>query len=164
MSDRIAPGTGAPGTGDSDTRLRLAFGVLTEAGIITQLASALLEARLPGGMVAAQFSVLNHLASRPEGQTPLRIARAFQVPKTSMTHSLAVLERASLIETTPNPEDGRSKLVRITPAGQAFRAEVLAALAPDMARSLAGLEAGTLENLLPRLIHLREVLDAARDT
>ena len=159
MSDRLAPETNA-----SDARLRLAFGVLTEAGIVTQLATALLEARLPKGMVAAQFSVLNHLASRPDGQTPLRIARAFQVPKTSMTHSLAMLERAGLVETAPNPEDGRSKLVRITQAGRAFRADVLAALAPDMARSLSALEAGTLEALLPRLIHLREVLDAARDT
>jgi DNA-binding MarR family transcriptional regulator len=147
----------------AEARLRLAFGVLTEAGIITQLASTMLEARLPKGMVAAQFSVLNHLASRPAGQTPLRIARAFQVPKTSMTHSLAVLERAGLVETAPNPEDGRSKIVRITPAGLAFRAEVIAALTPDMVQSLAGLEPGTLEALLPRLIHLREVLDAARD-
>ena len=159
MSESLAPDSSV-----SDTRLRLAFGVLIEAGIIAQLASTMLEAHLPRGMVAAQFSVLNHLASRPEGQTPLRIARAFQVPKTSMTHSLAVLERGGLVETAPNPEDGRSKLVKITPAGLAFRAAALAAVAPDMLRSLAGLEAGTLETLLPRLTHLREVLDAARDT
>jgi len=150
-------------TSGAEARLRLAFAVLTEAGIVTQLATAMLEARLPAGMVAAQFSVLNHLASRPQGQTPLRIARAFQVPKTSMTHSLAVLERKGFVETAPNPEDGRSKLVRITEAGRAFRTGVIAALAPDMARSLAGLEPGTLETLLPRLTHLREVLDAARD-
>jgi DNA-binding MarR family transcriptional regulator len=144
-------------------RLRLAFAVLTEAGIVTQLSTALLETRLPKGMVAAQFSVLNHLACRPAGQTPLRIARAFQVPKTSMTHSLAVLERDGLVETAPNPEDGRSKIVRITPAGQDFRAGVIAALAPDMARNLAALDPGTLERLLPLLTHLRETLDTARD-
>jgi DNA-binding MarR family transcriptional regulator len=150
------------GTG-AEARLRLAFGVLTEAGIIAQLATALLETRLPRGMVAAQFTVLNHLATRPAGQTPLRIARAFQVPKTSMTHSLAVLERAGLVQTAANPEDGRSKIVRITPAGLAFRTEVIATLAPDIARSLAGLDPGTLEALLPRLTHLRETLDSARD-
>ena len=147
----------------AEARLRLAFGVLTEAGIVSQLAHALLETRLPRGMVAAQFAVLNHLAARPAGQTPLRIARAFQVPKTSLTHSLAVLEGRGLVETAPNPDDGRSKLVRITDAGRSFRAEVIAALAPDMARALAGLDPGTLEALLPRLTHLREVLDAARD-
>lgn len=147
----------------ADMRLDLAHAVLTEAAIITQLSTALLETRLPKGMVPAQFSVLNHLASRPEGQTPLRIASAFQVPKTSMTHSLAVLERAGLVETAPNPDDGRSKLVRITDAGHALRAEIMAALAPDIARSLASLLPGTLESLLPQLRHLREVLDAARD-
>jgi DNA-binding MarR family transcriptional regulator len=144
-------------------RLDLAHAVLTEAAIITQLATALLETRLPKGIVSAQYSVLNHLASRPEGQTPLRIARAFQVPKTSMTHSLAVLERAGLVETAPNPDDGRSKLARITSAGRALRAQTMASLAPDMARNLAKLAPDTLETLLPHIRHLREVLDAARD-
>ena len=163
MPEHHTPKAASPEAATPDPRLRLAFAVLTEAGIITQLATALLEAHLPKGFVAAQFSVLNHLATRPAGQTPLRIARAFQVPKTSMTHSLAVLERAGLVETAPNPEDGRSKLIRITPAGLAFRARTLAALAPEMARSLAALAPGTLETLLPHLTHLRETLDTARD-
>ncbi len=144
------------------TRLALAQSVLIEAAIVAQLATALLEAHLPKPFVAAQFSVLNHLASRPEGQTPLQIARAFQVPKTSMTHSLAVLEKAGLVNTASNPADGRSKLVYMTNAGQTFRDDVLEALAPDLERSLAGLAPGTLDTLLPHLTHLREVLDAAR--
>lgn len=61
-----------------------AFAVFTETGIIAQLISTLLESRLPKGMVAAQFGVLNHLTSRPDGQTPLQLARAFQVPKGSV--------------------------------------------------------------------------------
>lgn len=161
MSDaRITPSAASPG---AEAPLRLAVAVLTEAGIVSQLANALLQAHLPQGMVAAQFAVLNHLATRPAGQTPLRIARAFQVPKTSMTHSLSVLAARRLIETVPNPDDGRSKLVRMTVAGGRFREGVVAALGPDMARALAGLEPGTLEALLPRLTHLREVLDGARD-
>ncbi|MGY6551415.1 MAG: hypothetical protein ACXIT4_05905 [Erythrobacter sp.] len=40
----------------------------------------------------------------------------------------------------------------------------MAALAPDIARSFAKLLPGTLENLLPHLRHLREVLDAARES
>jgi len=140
-----------------------AFAVFTETGIISQLASALLEARLPEGMVMAQFAVLNHLAKRPEGQTPLALARAFQVPKTSMTHSLMILERRGLVESAPNPADGRSKIMRITPAGSRFRASVIEALMPDIAAALSKLEAGTLEKLLPLLRHLRMVLDAARD-
>jgi DNA-binding MarR family transcriptional regulator len=141
----------------------LAFTVLNEANIVAQLSSALLEARLPKGMVAAQFGVINHLASRPAGQTPLQLARAFQVPKTSMTHSIAMLARHGLVETLPNPADGRSKLVRITEAGHALRTATIAALEPDIRRNLGALEPGTLEALLPALQHLRRVLDAARD-
>ena len=141
-----------------------AFAVFTEAGIVSQLASALLEARLPEGMVTAQFAVLNHLAKRPDGQTPLALARVFQVPKTSMTHSLMILERRGFVVSAPNPADGRSKIMRITPAGSKFRAGVIEALVPDMAAALSGLDAGTLDSLLPLLRHLRMVLDAARDT
>ncbi|MFN3643553.1 MAG: MarR family winged helix-turn-helix transcriptional regulator [Gemmobacter sp.] len=141
----------------------LAFAVFNEVGILAQLSSTLLEAHLPPGFVAAQFAVLNHLWRRPEGATPQRMARAFQVPKTSMTHSIAVLERAGLVAVLPNPDDGRSKIVRITDAGIAFRDRTIAALAPDTARALARLTPGTLDALLPPLRHLRAVMDAARD-
>jgi DNA-binding MarR family transcriptional regulator len=141
----------------------LAFAVFTEIGIVNQLVTALLETRLPAGMVAAQFGVLVHLSRRPEGQTPVQIARAFQVPKTSMTHSLAVLAGMDLVETAPNPADGRSKIARITPAGRACLERTLDRLAPDMATALKGLEPGTLATLLAPLGRLRAALDAARD-
>jgi DNA-binding MarR family transcriptional regulator len=140
-----------------------AFAVFTEVAIIGQLASAILQARLPTGMVVPQFAVLNHLAKRPEGSTPLQLARAFQVPKTSMSHSLAVLEARGYVETAPNPDDARSKIVRITPSGLSFRAGVVAALEPDVEEALAGLEPDLLERLLPLLRDLRVVLDRARD-
>lgn len=143
--------------------LATAFAVFTEAGIVAQLTSTLLEQRLPNGMVTAQFGVLNHLSSRPSGETPLQLARAFQVPKTSMTHSLAVLERDALVETVPNPDDGRSKIVRITPAGLCFRAGVIRELAPEVVRTLGALDPGSLDRLLPLLRHLRTVMDEARN-
>ena len=143
--------------------LAQAFAVFTEINILAQLSATLLEARLPRGMVTAQFGVLNHLAKRPDGRTPLQIARAFQVPKTSMTHSLAVLEREGLVEMLRNPADGRSKIVRITPDGMALRARMITALAPDIDRALAGAAPQTLEHLLPLLRELRRVMDAARD-
>ena len=58
----------------------------TEVGIINQLISTKLEAFLPGRMTATQFGILGHLVRRPEGETPLQLSNAFQVPKTSMTH------------------------------------------------------------------------------
>lgn len=147
----------------SDSALGVYFRLFNEIGIIEQLSRTLFEARLPAGFVLPQFAVLNHLVRVKDGQTPLSLARAFQVPKTSMTHSLLVLERASLIELRPNPKDGRSKLVHITDAGRAFRDSAIESLAPDIERISAAIPPDRIAELLPDLEALRQFLDADRD-
>ena len=139
------------------------FRLFNEIGINGQLSRSLLEARLPPGFVAAQFYVLNHLVRVGDGRTPLAIASAFQVPKTSMTHSLAVLEQAGLIEIRKNPGDGRSKLVHITDAGRKFRQDAIDALAPDLKRIAAAVPSDHVARLLPDLEVLRKFLDTDRD-
>lgn len=139
------------------------FRLFNEIGIIGQLSRTLFEARLPPGFVLAQFSVLNHLVRVGDGRTPVAIAQAFQVPKTSMTHSLAVLEREGLIEIRKNPKDGRSKLVYITDAGRKFRQAAIASLAPDLTRIAAAFPPDQVARLLPELEGLRKFLDMDRD-
>lgn len=146
-----------------DPTTELWFRLFNEVGIIEQLARARFEARLPQGFVMAQFTVLNHLVRVRDGQTPLALARAFQVPKTSMTHSLAVLERAGLVRLEANPGDGRSKQVWITDAGRTFRDTAIAALSQDIAPVAQTLPEEEIRALLPGLERLRKVLDAARD-
>ncbi|WP_299656195.1 MarR family winged helix-turn-helix transcriptional regulator [uncultured Tateyamaria sp.] len=139
------------------------FEVFNEIGIIEQLSRAILEARLPHGLIAPHFSVLNHLIRVDDGRTPMDMARAFQVPKTSMTHTLKGLEAHGLVETRPNPDDGRSKRVWLTQAGRDLRAEVIAGLAPDFARLAEGFDVARLAEIRPVLTDLRTYLDAARD-
>lgn len=139
------------------------FAFFNEVGIINQLSVAMFEARLPPGFTVSQFSVLNHLIRVKDGRTPLDLARAFQVPKTTMTHSLAVLERHGLIRTAPNPDDGRSKCVWITQAGRAFRDAGVAALAPDVAELAARFSSARLAETMPALTDLRRMMDAQRD-
>ena len=127
------------------------FRLFNEIGIIEQLSRTMFEARLPPGFVMAQFSVLNYLVRVKDGQTPVLLARAFQVPKTSMTHSLAVLQKAGLIDIRANPKDGRSKQVFITEAGLAFRARAIAAVAPDLQRIAQSLSHERVALLLPEL-------------
>ena len=143
--------------------LGIYFRLLNEIGIIAQLSRNMLEAQLPSGFVSAQFTVLNHLVRVRDGQTPLSLARAFQVPKTSMTHSLAVLERAGLIALQANPVDGRSKLVYITDAGRNFRQSTIDALASDLGRIAAAIPPDQVVKMLPKLETLRQFLDADRD-
>ncbi len=139
------------------------FALFNEIGILAQLSRALFEARLPEGFLLPQFVVLNHLVRVGDGPTPLQLARAFQVPKTSMTHTLAVLERAGLVRVAPNPGDGRSKCVWITEAGRAFRESAIAGLGPDMAALEARFAGARLVPVLPVLAALRAEMDAMRD-
>lgn len=139
------------------------FTLFTEIGIIAQLSRAMFESRLPDGITVPQFSVLNHLLRVRDGQTPLVIAQAFQVPKTSMTNTLAQLERRGLIKMRKNPEDARSKQVWITESGTRFRDEAIQMLATDITRLSDQIRLEDVAATLPALEHLRRVLDADRD-
>ena len=140
----------------------LFFELFNEVGIIEQLSRALFEARLPSGMLVSHFSVLNHLIRVRDGRTPLELARAFQVAKTTMTHTLSVLERHALVEMRPNPADKRSKQVFISDAGRAFRERAIASLAPDIATLATRFDVDKVERMLPLLSELRRQLDEQR--
>jgi DNA-binding MarR family transcriptional regulator len=146
-----------------DARLALYFRLFNEIGIIQQIATAFLEARLPDGLAAPHFTVLNHLIRVEDGRTPLQLARAFQVPKTTMTHTLSGLEKRGFIAMKPNPEDGRSKRVWLTPAGRACRDQAIANMADIFAVLEAEFSPDTVEAMLPDLERLRVFVDALRD-
>ncbi|MFK7743788.1 MAG: MarR family winged helix-turn-helix transcriptional regulator [Roseobacter sp.] len=135
------------------------FELFNEIGIIEQLSRASLEARLPDGLIAPHFTVLNHLVRLGDGKAPIDIARAFQVPKTTLTHTLKGLESHGLIQMRPNPEDGRSKLVYLTDAGRALRQDTISAMAPDFDRLIEGVDVDMLADVVPTLRALRVFLD-----
>ena len=146
-----------------DRNIATLFALFNEIGIIAQLSGSLFERRLPAGFLVSHFAVLNHLVRLGDGRTPLEIARAFQVPKTTMTHTLQGLEKAGLIAFAPNPADGRSKCVMLTDAGRAFRDTAIAALGPDLARRAAAIPPARIAEVLPLLAEVRTWLDRERD-
>ena len=148
--------------GGSDA-LAVFFRFFNEIGIISQLSSAMLQSRLPDGFTVSHFSVLNHLVRVRDGQTPLVLANAFQVPKTSMTHTLMGLEKRKLVDIRPNPEDGRSKQVWLTEAGRRFRGEAITLLADDVETLTRDIDPAELERITPVLEAVRQVMDRARD-
>lgn len=143
--------------------LGLYFVFFNEIGIIEQLIRTLLEAKLPKGFLISHFSVLNHLVRVKDGQTPLVLASAFQLPKTTMTHTLAVLERHALIEMRPNPSDKRSKKIFITAAGHAMREQAITDLAPDLEAVSKRFPADKMSKMVPYLAEVRQFLDSYRD-
>ncbi|MEL7272725.1 MAG: MarR family winged helix-turn-helix transcriptional regulator [Pseudomonadota bacterium] len=141
----------------------LVFAVFNEIGIINQLSTALFQKRLPDGIHVSHFSILNHLSKRDFDETPVMLADAFQVTKGTMTHSLQVLKKRGFVVLTPNPKDGRSKIVKITPEGRAFLQQAVASLAPGVQKLTMLLDQQELVEILPALTRLRQILDENRD-
>jgi DNA-binding MarR family transcriptional regulator len=139
------------------------FAVFNEIGIIEQLARALLEAQMPKGLIAPHFGVLNHLVRVADGRTPVELARAFQVPKTTLTHTVAGLRDHGLVDVRPNPNDRRSKCVWLTDKGRAFRQDLIASLEPEFKALAEGFDPAKLQAILPILSELREFLDHRRN-
>ena len=148
---------------DRDGAGALIFGFFNEIGIVSQLGSALFTRLMPGGLHLSHFIVLNHLVRLGDGRTPVQIANALQVTKATMTHTLTVLTRHGFVEVVPNPDDGRSKLVRLTEAGRAFRDDAIARLAPALGFVADSLSVEEIGAVLPVLEKVRKLLDAERD-
>jgi len=142
----------------------LAFKVLNEIGIIDQLASHAFTQVLPRSMTIAQFSVLNHFVRlNHDWRTPAQLASAFQVSRPTMSNTLARLERAGLVDISPDPEDGRGKRVSVTARGRAMRDDCIARLAKPLAEMHAHVPSELIEKLDPLLTQLRQILDQMRD-
>ena len=142
--------------------LSLYFSLFNEVGIIGQLSRALMDARLPEGLTTAHFGIVNHLIRVKDGRTPLELARAHQVAKTTMTHILAGLVKHGLVEMRPNPTDGRSKRVWLTDKGRSFREAAISALTPDMFRLAGEIPKDQIEPLVEKLTEIRVLLDGWR--
>jgi len=141
-----------------------AFEVFNEIGIIAQLSGATFERVLPEGLSLAGYGVLsNFVRLGREAQRPTQLARNFQVTKGAMTNTLQRLEAAGYITLSPDPEDGRGKIARITRSGRAARKAAIALMAPVLAEFLEAFPAAEIKRILPTLTRLRKALDAARD-
>lgn len=141
----------------------LYFSLFNEIGIISQLSRALLDARLPDGLSSSHFGILSHLIQVQDGRTPLELASAFQVPKTTMTHTLSGLDTHKLVEMRPNPKDGRSKCVWITQKGLLFRDQAIADLEPELIRFSTQISKGQIDALVSNLARIRKFMDSSRD-
>ncbi len=143
----------------SEQRLWLLF---TEIGMLDQIGRTIAESALVGGLSLAQFALLNHLVRMGGDWSPVRLARAFQVTKQTMTSTLQRLQRQGFVAIRPDPSDARAKLVSLTPEGAAVHSVCLARLGPAMAVAVDAAPDGLVEMLLPKLVTLREALGRAR--
>ncbi len=146
----------------SENSVMEVFAFFNEVGIINQLASTILAGSLPDGVHPSHFAIINHLYRLGDGRSPLRIAAAMQVTKTTMTHSLKVLEGKGYISIKPNPEDARGKLVFLSAGGRQFRDKAIAQTVAAFGHVLSDEQVSRMKKLLPELTELRQFLDSNR--
>jgi DNA-binding MarR family transcriptional regulator len=144
--------------------LKVSFQVMSEIAIIGHLADTELAKLLPAELSVASFGVLNHFVRlNVEGESPARLARAFQVTKGAMTYTLQQLEGLGYVTLEADPADARAKIVRMTKKGRKARDTAAAKVNPGMLAMLEAIGAEEFAQALPFLIKVRQVLDAARD-
>jgi len=146
-----------------DDQQKLVFQFFIEVGIIHQLSVAMFNKRLPEGLHVSHFSVLNHLVRLGDGEMPQTLAKAFQLSKGTMTHTLAALSKRGFIRLEPNEKDGRSKLVFVTDLGRAFRHRAMENLGPMMSQLETRLDFTQIAKMQSELAGVRAVLDDNRD-
>ena len=95
------------------------------------------EALRPVGLTSGQFSLLNAL-NRHEPPAIGPVARLLAMDRTTLTAALRPLERDGLVVIATDPDDRRSRLLRLTDEGQ----RVLASAVPIWRDTHAAIEAG----------------------
>ncbi|WP_070963255.1 MarR family winged helix-turn-helix transcriptional regulator [Vibrio sonorensis] len=142
-----------------DTEL---FQFFNEVSIIAQLSANLMNRVLPDGLSISHFSALNHLVRLGDGITPLELARAFQVTKPTMTHTLQVLSKKGFLVLSANPNDARSKLVYLTDEGVVYRNKAVKVVTEHLALISKEVDIERVVATIPELQQVRKVLDENR--
>lgn len=133
--------------------------VLSTPGHLISLAARgfarLSEARLkPLGFGVGHLPVLVALQNG-QASTQRDLARFARIEQPPMAQMLARMERDGLIQRTPDPADGRSSRITLTPAAEARLPDAIAVLLRGNEEVLRGFteeEAGLLVDMLTRLI------------
>ena len=140
----------------------LAFQVLNEVGILSQLSANRAARLLAPGLNLSQFSLLNHFSRLGGERSLVQLASAMQVTKAAMTNTVTRLQAKGLLAVQPDPQDGRGKLVSLTPAGLAARQQAVRQLGQGLAAMASVVSTQELADALAALRKLRVWFDANR--
>ena len=120
-----------------------------------RLLARVADERLKGlGVTSGQVPILACLNQNPP-MTQSALARAILIEQPTMAATLARMERDGLIERQPDPLDGRSRLVSLTPAAVAKVPAVLEVLTrghDEMQAGFSPTEREALLGLLGRVV------------
>ncbi|GGF29097.1 MarR family winged helix-turn-helix transcriptional regulator [Subtercola lobariae] len=150
MSDRIA-----------DERLPLAFAqqILRLQGRLAQSVAPTLSAR---GLTAAEFDVIAALWSvgSPHQLRPKQLTGKLLLTTGGLSNVLRRLDAAKLIVRLPDPADGRSHNVQLTPAGVELARAATTSATAALQRSLSDVPPATLAAALEQLQSIHQAIEA----
>lgn len=137
----------------------LLFSVITKIHMLHHLTATGFNRSQGNGLHISHFGVLNCLMRTGDGKTPQALANQMNLTKATMTNSLARLSENGLVKVQDNPNDKRSKLVFLTPAGRKERDAAVQRTVPSLEQSLARLDIKDLKELFRLLQVLHEAMD-----
>lgn len=175
MTRTPTPGTARPAPAAARTRAPqaaaasatpaddpLAFQLLNEVNIISQLSQNLGVRLLSPALNISQFSVLNHFVRLGGERSLVQLAGTMQVSKGAMSNTIARLQAKGLVQVLPDPADGRGKHVSLTEAGRAARQRAVQLLGQGLAELATVVPEAELAAALQALRTLRIWFDAHR--
>lgn len=109
------------------------------------------------GTTPAEVRVLSLLVHRPDrSASPSDIATFVVQTSGGLTATLRRLEADGLIERVADPDDGRGRLVVLTPAGEQFHTTVIGRLVDRIGAVLAGLDLDLADEQIRTLVEAFE--------
>jgi len=132
--------------------------VLFDVWLVLRVTTGALDGALaPTGLTADEFGIYSVLMSA-DALTPSDLARWMSAPATTVSSVIKRLEQRGHLTRRRNPDDGRSFVVGLTPAGRRAHAAGVGAFVPVLERVVSAL--GTREPAVRRaLADLRLALD-----
>jgi DNA-binding MarR family transcriptional regulator len=132
--------------------------VFDEIGLIAYMVRTVIARKLPAELNYPQFEVLNLLARRGDGMSPLQIAQALQVTKSGLTNTLQRLCARGIILVETCESDARRRRIWLTAEGRKSYAQALSAIRPNMEHLRDGFTQKEFRDALPFLRALRRFL------
>lgn len=111
--------------------------VLFDVWLVSRATTALLDSALsPTGLTGDEFGIYSALTSA-DTLTPSELARWTCAPPTTVSSYVKRLERRGHVVREPNPDDGRSYRIQLTPEGHRVHRAAAAAFQPVLERVVA---------------------------
>jgi DNA-binding MarR family transcriptional regulator len=129
------------------TTVKLQPGLFLQPFVVSQLTGAIMSRVVEGsGITSSEFAVTSSVAVF-ESVTPTELARTLGLSPTTLSAMVDRLVRKGQLRRVRHPEDGRSYVLELTPAGQATNGRNVKRFAAELQTLRGNLEGDSDEAL-----------------